>query len=131
MSGTTPTYILAGILAGIAAAVLFGSALTGSVLALMFFFAIPLPLYMAGLGWGPVSALAGGIAGALALALTASWKRRVDSTTRLAVSNPPRTSKLSIAPKPPAICLAASKWPGCVSRPGYRTWSTNGCDSNH
>ncbi|MGI9383421.1 MAG: DUF2232 domain-containing protein [Methyloligellaceae bacterium] len=56
--------LLIGLGAGLVAAVLFASAATGSVLALALFYLAPLPGFLAGLGWGTVSALTAGLSGA-------------------------------------------------------------------
>ncbi len=73
-SGTTPTYLLFGIIAGLVSALLFGLVLTGFAYALFLVFLIPIPLFIAGLGWGAVAATVGGLAGAGALMLMADFK---------------------------------------------------------
>lgn len=50
-------YALVGIIAGLVSALLFASAATGSALALFLFYTAPLPLYVAGFGWGSFAAL--------------------------------------------------------------------------
>jgi hypothetical protein len=64
-----------GIGAGLVSALLFGVVITGSPLAMMLSFIAPLPIFIASLGWnhrsGLVAAIAGGIAMALALNVTA------------------------------------------------------------
>ena len=57
-------YLAIGIGAGIASAVVFFAAGNLSVLSFVLFLAAPLPLFIAGLGWGTMAALAGGLAGA-------------------------------------------------------------------
>jgi len=59
---------LIGIGAGAAAALLFASVTSGSLLSVLLFYLAPLPLMIAGLGWSHWSALIGAIAGALAVA---------------------------------------------------------------
>jgi hypothetical protein len=59
---------LIGIGAGAAAALLFASVTSGSLLAVLLFYLTPLPMMIAGLGWSHWSALIGALAGALALA---------------------------------------------------------------
>ncbi len=59
---------LIGIGAGAAAALLFASVTSGSVLSVLLFYVAPLPLMIAGLGWSHWSALIGALAGALAVA---------------------------------------------------------------
>lgn len=56
--------VLVGIGAGAAAALLFTSVATGSVFALVLFYLAPLPLLIAGIGWGNLASL---IASALAM----------------------------------------------------------------
>lgn len=62
-------YLAIGIGAGIASAVLFFAAGNLSVLSFALFLAAPLPLFIAGLGWGTMAAVAGGLAGAALAAL--------------------------------------------------------------
>ena len=59
---------LIGIGAGAAAALLFASVTSGSLLSVLLFYLAPLPLMIAGLGWSHWSALIGALAGALAVA---------------------------------------------------------------
>ena len=59
---------LIGIGAGAAAALLFASVTSGSLLSVLLFYLAPLPMMIAGLGWSHWSALIGALAGALALA---------------------------------------------------------------
>lgn len=68
-----PGHLPIGIAAGLIAAVALVSASTGPLLARALLFVLtPLPLFLAGLGWGWATALIGAIAGAIALALVAS-----------------------------------------------------------
>ncbi len=62
-------YIVIGIIAGLAAAALYATVATGSMMAIVLFYIAPLPLFIAGLGWGSIAALCGGIAGSAALAI--------------------------------------------------------------
>lgn len=63
--------LLLGLLSGLAAALLYASALTGSALAVFLFYLAPLPLLLAGLGWGwPAAAVAAAVGG-LVTAVTA------------------------------------------------------------
>lgn len=55
--------------AGLAAAMLFAMLIGGSVITLPLFMASPLPLMIAGLGWGPVAAVVGAIVAAFVLLL--------------------------------------------------------------
>jgi hypothetical protein len=59
---------LIGIAAGAAAALLFSSVTTGSLLSVVLFYLAPLPLMIAGLGWSHWSALIGAAFGTLAIA---------------------------------------------------------------
>ncbi len=65
------TYLLAGVIAGIAASVLYISGTVGSSLSLLLYFLAPLPLFIAGLGWGAVAAATGAVAGAVVCILVA------------------------------------------------------------
>lgn len=62
-------WIYVGIGAGLAAAALHSSVLVPSPLSIVLFYLAPLPLFLAGLGWGTISALIGGAAGAVAIVL--------------------------------------------------------------
>jgi predicted membrane protein DUF2232 len=55
------------IAAGCASALMFASLISGAMISLLLFWLAPLPLMMAGLGWGPLTASVGGIAAALSL----------------------------------------------------------------
>lgn len=57
------TRYLIGIGAGLVSGVLFASVASGSALAVTLIFFAPLPLYIAGLGWGPLTALLGSASG--------------------------------------------------------------------
>jgi hypothetical protein len=59
---------LIGIGAGAAAALLFASVTSGSLLSVLLFYVAPLPLMIAGLGWSHWSALIGALSGALVIA---------------------------------------------------------------
>ncbi len=59
---------LIGIGAGAAAALLFASVTSGSLLSVLLFYMAPLPMMIAGLGWSHWSALIGAFSGALAVA---------------------------------------------------------------
>ena len=67
-------YVLIGIIAGLAAAALYATVITGAAVALILFYIAPLPLFIAGLGWGAVSAVAGGIAGTVALSAAVDFR---------------------------------------------------------
>ena len=59
---------LIGVSAGFAAALLFASVTSGSLLSVLLFYLAPLPMLIAGLGWSHWSALIGAVFGALAIA---------------------------------------------------------------
>jgi hypothetical protein len=68
----TPSSLLIGIGSGLASAVLYYSAARGNVwLKLVLFILTPLPALIAGIGWGWIAALAGALAGALLVSLSA------------------------------------------------------------
>ncbi len=52
-------YLLTGIAAGVASSVLYLSGSIGTSLSIFLYFLAPLPLFITGLGWGAVSAVAG------------------------------------------------------------------------
>jgi hypothetical protein len=59
--------ILIAIAAGSASALMFASIVSGALISLVLFYLAPLPLMVAALGWGPLSATIGGIAAATGL----------------------------------------------------------------
>jgi hypothetical protein len=61
------TTILIALAAGCASALMFASIISGALFSLVLFYLAPLPLMVAGLGWGPLSATIGGIAAAIGL----------------------------------------------------------------
>jgi hypothetical protein len=61
------TIILIALAAGCASALMFASIVSGALFSLVLFYLAPLPLMVAGLGWGPLSATIGGIAAAIGL----------------------------------------------------------------
>jgi hypothetical protein len=61
------TTILIALAAGCASALMFASIISGALFSLVLFYLAPLPLMVAGLGWGPLSATVGGIAAAIGL----------------------------------------------------------------
>ena len=58
-----------GLAAGLASALLYLSISTGAALAMLLFYIAPLPLFIAGFGWGVLAALVGGGVGAMATAI--------------------------------------------------------------
>src|SRR5215218_9534545 len=59
--------VLIAIAAGSASALMFASIVSGALISLVLFYLAPLPLMVAALGWGPLSATIGGIAAAIGL----------------------------------------------------------------
>jgi hypothetical protein len=60
--------VLIGIAAGAAAALLFASVVSGSLLSIALFYLAPLPLMLAAIGWGPVAGLVAALVAAASLA---------------------------------------------------------------
>jgi hypothetical protein len=61
--------LLIAFAAGAASALMFASIISGALISLLLFYLAPLPLMMAGLGWGPLTAAIGGIAAGTGLGL--------------------------------------------------------------
>ena len=61
------TTVLIALAAGCASALMFASIISGALISLVLFYLAPLPLMVAALGWGPLSATIGGIAAASGL----------------------------------------------------------------
>jgi hypothetical protein len=59
--------ILIAMAAGCASALMFASIVSGALISLLLFYLAPLPLMVAALGWGPLSAASGGIAASIGL----------------------------------------------------------------
>jgi hypothetical protein len=59
--------LLIALAAGAASALMFASIISGALISLLLFYLAPLPLMVAAIGWGPLSAAIGGIAAALGL----------------------------------------------------------------
>ena len=59
--------VLIAIAAGAASALMFASIVSGALISLLLFYLAPLPLMVAALGWGPLSATIGGIVAATGL----------------------------------------------------------------
>src|ERR1700688_5140618 len=59
--------LLIAIQAGSASALMFASIVSGALISLLLFYLAPLPLMVAALGWGPLSAALGGILAATGL----------------------------------------------------------------
>src|SRR4030081_1253305 len=61
------TIVLIALAAGCASALMFASIVSGALISLLLFYLAPLPLMVAAIGWGPLSATIGGIAAATGL----------------------------------------------------------------
>lgn len=59
--------VLIALAAGAASALMFASIMSGALISLLLFYLAPLPLMVAAIGWGPLSATVGGIAAAIGL----------------------------------------------------------------
>ncbi|MGA7998361.1 MAG: DUF2232 domain-containing protein [Bradyrhizobium sp.] len=59
--------LLIALAAGAASALMFASIISGALVSLLLFYLAPLPLMVAAMGWGPLSASIGGIAAAIGL----------------------------------------------------------------
>ena len=59
--------VLIAIAAGCASALMFASIISGALISLLLFYLAPLPLMVAAIGWGPLSAIIGGIGAAIGL----------------------------------------------------------------
>ena len=72
-----PSFLPIGLGAGLAAAVLFASAVLGqSVLGLLLLLIVPLPKFLAGLGWGWPAALTAAVSATVLVAIVA-WVGKV------------------------------------------------------
>jgi len=65
-----PPHLIIGIGSGLVSAALFASAAAGSPIAAMLFYLAPLPLYLAGLGWGGAAALMSALSGTIIVVVT-------------------------------------------------------------
>jgi Predicted membrane protein (DUF2232) len=61
------TIVLIALAAGCASALMFASIISGALISLLLFYLAPLPLMVAAMGWGPLSAMIGGIGAAIGL----------------------------------------------------------------
>lgn len=59
--------VLIAMAAGLASALMFASIISGALISLLLFYLAPLPLMVAAIGWGPLTASIGGIAAAAGL----------------------------------------------------------------
>jgi hypothetical protein len=65
-----PAPLIIGAGSGLVSAALFASAATATALAAVLFYLAPLPLFLAGLGWGTMAALVSALAGGLVIGLS-------------------------------------------------------------
>ena len=65
-----PTPLIIGAGSGLVSAALFASAATATALAGVLFYLAPLPLCLAGLGWGGMAALVSAITGTIVIAVS-------------------------------------------------------------
>src|ERR1700753_779554 len=66
-------FLLIALAAGAASALMFASLISGALISVLLLYLAPLPLMVAAIGWGPLSAASGGIAAAIGLgAMTSS-----------------------------------------------------------
>src|SRR5260370_32596363 len=82
--------VLIAIAAGSASALMFASIISGALISLLLFYLAPLPLMVAALGWGPLSATIGGISAATGIG---------------AIFGLPYCIALSVTIPPPALWL--------------------------
>src|SRR3954464_1397602 len=61
------TGLLIALAAGCASALMFASIISGALISLLLFYLAPLPLMVAAIGWGPLSAIIGGSGAAIGL----------------------------------------------------------------
>ena len=59
--------VLIALAAGSASALMFASIISGALISLVLFYLAPLPLMVAAIGWGPLSAAIGGISATIGL----------------------------------------------------------------
>ncbi|MBI3700726.1 MAG: hypothetical protein HY242_09830 [Afipia sp.] len=64
--------VLTAFAAGVAAALMFASIVSGALASLFLFYLAPLPLMVAAMGWGPIAALLGGVFAIVGLGATFS-----------------------------------------------------------
>ncbi|OQW54007.1 MAG: hypothetical protein A4S14_00770 [Proteobacteria bacterium SG_bin9] len=67
------TGILVAIAAGAASVLMFASIISGTGIAVLLMYLAPLPLLVAALGWGPVTAAIGGVVASLTLGVMIGW----------------------------------------------------------
>lgn len=96
------TRYIVGFGAGLASGVLFASVLGGSALAITLIFLAPLPIYIAGLGWGPIAAVLGGAGGLAVVIPVLGPKSAIGFLSTLAVPAIFLCYLLSLRRQPPA-----------------------------
>jgi hypothetical protein len=119
--------VLIALAAGCAAALMFASIASGAIISLLLFYLAPLPLLVAALGWGSVSALIGGLsAGAglglafgfsyclafiLTVGLPAFWLGHITLLAKPAAVAGPSTEALPTTASPPGPAPALEWYP--------------------
>src|SRR5215468_5313951 len=73
------------IAAGAASALMFASTISGALISLVLFFLAPLPLMVAAIGWGPLTAAIGGIAATAVFALLFGFRFAFEFATSVAL----------------------------------------------
>ena len=111
--------LLIAMAAGCASALMFASIISGMLISLLLFYLAPLPLMVAGLAWGPLSATIGGIAAASGLAAIFGLPYGIafvhhDCAARLVA----RSSRFAGAARQAAMPLRAT-----APRPPHRHWN--------
>ncbi len=95
-------WIFIGLGAGLAAVALHATVVTGSPFSLILFYLAPLPLFLAGLGWGAVTAAAGGLVGSLVLSATIGIKPGIFFVISTAIA-PVVLSHLALKNRPAGV----------------------------
>jgi hypothetical protein len=67
-------WLIIALVSGLAAAALQSAVVSGSAAAILLFYLAPLPLFIAGLGWGPVTAGAAALVGAVTMTATIGFE---------------------------------------------------------
>ena len=75
--------ILIALAAGCASALMFASIISGALISLLLFYLAPLPLMVAAIGWGPLSAMIGGIGAATVLFAVSAYPTAPLTRSRL------------------------------------------------
>ena len=96
-----PTPVIIGAGSGLVAAALFASAATATALAGVLLYLVPLPLCLAGLGWGGIAALLSALTGTIVVALAFGPAMAAIFAVLIAVPvGAPDPSRAHVAPRP-------------------------------